>query len=157
MGCAAIGYCAYRYFGKQHIREVRKELVDLKNDVDDVDEGAEVMFINKAGRNIKRKLRTKKLPAIIKASQFAEVKLGRLRDTEANRMVVDKVIRDHMLASVKNGGLGMRVCDVARDHAVATTMYFLPRHSETICDEILALAVHKTKEACVSLGLDGTK
>ncbi len=141
---------------KQELVRVRKDMVEVVNDAHDMDNVTEMLQVNASTAKLKKRLRYHGMPAIIKAIQFAEMKVGLLKRTEANKMVVDKIIRDYMLRPVADGGLGMRVCDAVKNYQVAVTMYFLPRHQQVICNSISELKVNEMSEALQHVGLDGS-
>jgi len=156
-GAAACGYALYKYYTRKPLRAVRDSLLKVKNEVDDVDDVLEMMNVNVQSKHTKRRLRYKNLPAVVKAAQHAELRLGLLKHNEANEMVVSKVVRDYMSKTVKDGGLGMRQSHVVRDYYVAVTMYFLPKHQATLCKEVMSLTANKLAEAMSFSGLDGSK
>lgn len=144
------------YYKRQEILRVRRDMVRAVNIAGDMDDKLDVMHIEATTAKLKKRLRYHGMPAIIKAIQHAEIKVGLLKRSEANKMVVDKIIRDYMSSSVENGGLGMRNCDVVKNYNVAVTMYFLPRHQSVVCDEVGKIQVNQYKEAKDFLGLDGS-
>ncbi len=141
---------------KQELKKVRADMVEAVNDAGDMDDVMDMMQIKATTHKLKKRLRYHGMPAIIKAIQFAEMKVGLLKRSDANKMVVDKIIRDYMLMSVKDGGLGMRVCDAVKNYQVAVAMYFLPRHQAVICEEVGTIDVDNLSEAKKYLGLDGS-
>ncbi len=147
-------YCNWRK--KQELVRVRRDMVKVVNGAHDMDDATEKSQIEASTKKLKKRLRYHGMPAIIKAVQFAEMKVGLLKRTEANKMVVDKIIRDFMLRPVADGGLGMRVCDAVKNYQVAVTMYFLPRHQQVICNSISEMKVDEVSEALQQLGLDGS-
>lgn len=147
-------YCDWRK--KQELYKLRSDLVNVVNNGGDMDDIDEVSTITKQTKKLKSRLRYNGMPAIIKAIQFAEMKVGLLKRSEANKMVVDKLIRDFMVRPVADGGLGMRNHAASKDYTVAVAMYFLPRHQATICNKIGELKVDEEAEAKCYLGLDGS-
>lgn len=141
---------------KQELYRVRKDMVEVVNDACDMDDVTEMLQVKARTTKLKKRLRYNGMPAIIKAIQFAEMKVGLLKRNEANKLVVDKIIRDYMVRPVADGGLGMRNCDAVKNYTVAVTMYFLPRHQAVLCSQIEELKVDQTKEAFEHLGLDGS-
>jgi hypothetical protein len=155
---ALIGLGAYAYkkwCDRQVIVNIRKQLVEVVNTVEDVDDPVEMMNVVHQTKRLKKRLRYHGIPAIVKAVQFAEMKVGLLSDTVANRMVIEKIIRDYMVAPVGTG-LGMRVAHAVRDYQVACSMYFKPRAQKVILNEVDKLWVDEVAEAKKLLGLDGT-
>jgi len=144
------------YYKRQELVRVRRDMVRAVNIAGDMDDKLDVLHIEATTVKLKKRLRYHGMPAIIKAIQYAEMKVGLLKKSEANKMVVDKIIRDYMSSSVTNGGLGMRNCDVVRNYNVAVTMYFLPRHQAVICDEVSKINANQYNEAKDFLGLDGS-
>jgi hypothetical protein len=141
---------------KQELHRVRTEMVRVVNDACDMDDTSEMLKVKASTVRLKKRLRYHGMPAIIKSIQYAEMKVGLLTNTVANKMVVEKIIRDFMITPIKDGGLGMRICDAVKNYRVAVTMYFLPRHQATICEEISKLKVNEVREAEAFLGLDGS-
>jgi hypothetical protein len=141
---------------RQELKKVRADMVEAVNEAGDMDDVMDMMQVKAVTRKLKKRLRYHGMPAIIKAIQYAEMKVGLLKRSDANKMVVDKIIRDYMLMSVKDGGLGMRVCDAVKNYQVAVTMYFLPRHQAVVCDAVGSIEVDNLEEAKRALGLDGS-
>lgn len=131
-------------------------MVRMVNEEVDPDDPQDITIINNSTKKLKRKMRYHGMPSIIKAIQHAELKVGLLKLNTANRMVVDKIIRDYMMKSVKDGGLGMRQCHAVRDYNVAVSMYFLPRAQRVVLNEIDSIKVDELVEAKELLGLDGS-
>lgn len=131
-------------------------MVQAVNNSVDMDNPLEMMQVKMDTAKLKKRLRYHCMPAIIKAIQYAEMKVGLLKKSEPNKMVVDKIIRDYMIRPVVDGGLGMRICNASKSYNMAVAMYFLPRHQSTICNKISELEVDTLDEAMRSLGLDGT-
>jgi hypothetical protein len=141
---------------KQELYRLRKDMVAVVNDSHDVDDVTEMLVLKATTAKLKKRLRYRGMSAIVKSIQYAEMKVGILTKTVANKMVIDKLIRDYMITPVSEGGLGMRICDAVKNYHVAVTMYFLPRHQHTICDEIGNLKTDTFHEALTHLGLDGS-
>lgn len=141
---------------KEVLREIRTELVNVVNNVDDVDDPLEAANLVITTKKLKKRLRYHGMPTIVKAVQYAEMKVGLLKDNPANRMVIDKIIRDFMVAPKTNGGLGMRVSDAVKNYRVAVSMYFKPRAQAVILDEVDKLDTDHLSEAYKILGLDGS-
>jgi hypothetical protein len=161
IGSAAVmyaGYKLYQYFTYvDPVVKLRRELVEIVNESHDLEGGGDTPSVVVGSKKLKRRMRYHCLKAVIKAVQHAEVKLGLLKNNSANQMVVSRVVRTYMSASAKDGGLGMRDCDVVRDYHVACCMYFLPRHVGMVCEKILMVDDDDYRKALVYLGLDGSK
>lgn len=151
------GILIYNKWRKEReLYRLRSDMVEIVNNTGDMDDVNEANGVERRTRRLRRRLRYNGMPAIIKAIQHAEVKVGILKKSEANRMVVDKIIRDYMVKPVVDGGLGMRNCDAVRNYIVAVNMYFLPRHQSVVCKKIGDLVVDEVETALRGLGLDGS-
>lgn len=141
---------------KQELHKIRKDMVEAVNTAGDMDDVTEMLQVKVSTAKLKKRLRYNGMPAIIKAIQYAEMKVGLLKRTEANKMVVDKIIRDFMVKPKADGGLGMRTCDAVKNYIIAVSMYFMPRHQAVICNKLETLKTDEVEEAMSSFGLDGS-
>lgn len=152
----AVGYKCYKEWEKKQVlKRIHLDLTNVINRVDDVDDPLEMVHVKQETKQLKKRLRYHGISAVVKAAQFAEMKVGLLKDTPANRLVIDKIIRDYMMAP-KGVGLGMRVSHAVRDYRVAVSMYFKPRAQSVVLDKVDQMYFNSNHYALKELGLDGS-